>query len=555
MSRLTRPTKPASSTYRRAGQQADELDQRFQLAGGLRRQINKVFPNHWSFLLGELALYSFIVLLITGTYLAYFFDPSMSEVTYQGIYTNLRGVEMSRAYETTLDISFEVRGGMFARQIHHWAALVFLAALVAHMLRIFFTGAFRRPRETNWVIGILLFVTGMFEGFTGYSLPDDLLSGTGVRIASGITMSVPVIGTWLHWLLFGGEFAGDEIIPRFYLIHIFLLPGIIAALIAVHLALVWYQKHTQFPGVRATERNVIGVRIVPVFAIKAGGLFAVVTGVLAIMGGIFQINPIWNLGPYVPSMVSAASQPDWYILWTEGSSRVWPPWEIYLFGSFTVPAVFWPTAFLMGVIFAVAASYPMIERKLSGDDAHHNLLQRPRDVPVRTSLGAMALTFFMILLLMGANDIIAFKFDIALEATTWIGRIGLLIAPPLAYYFAYRICIGLQRSDRAVLEHGLETGVIRRMPHGQFIEVHQPLGPVDEHGHPEELTYQGAPVPKKMNEIGAAGRPRAGSLLRPDPPEESERLERAREEDEQRQRRESEEEDELPSGHPRDPEL
>ncbi len=554
MSRLTRPTKPASSTYRRAGQQADELDQRFQLAGGLRRQINKVFPNHWSFLLGELALYSFIVLLITGTYLAYFFDPSMSEVTYQGIYTNLRGVEMSRAYETTLDISFEIRGGMFARQIHHWAALVFLAALVAHMLRIFFTGAFRRPRETNWMLGILLFITGMFEGFTGYSLPDDLLSGTGVRIASGITMSVPVIGTWLHWLLFGGEFVGDEIIPRFYLIHIFLLPGVIAALIAVHLALVWYQKHTQFPGVRATERNVIGVRIVPVFAIKAGGLFAVVTGVLAIMGGIFQINPIWNLGPYVPSMVSAASQPDWYILWTEGSSRVWPPWEIYLFGSFTIPAVFWPTAFLMGVVFTLAALYPMIERKLSGDDAHHNLLQRPRDVPVRTSLGAMALTFFVLLLVMGANDIIAFKFDIALEATTWIGRIGLLIGPPLAYYFAYRICIGLQRSDRAVLEHGLETGVIRRMPHGQFIEVHQPLGPVDEHGHPEELTYQGAPVPKKMNKLGAAGHPRAGSLLRPDPPEESEQLERAREEEEQRQRGGSEE-DELPSGHPRDPEL
>lgn len=529
MSSITTPTKPESTAYRKAAEAADQLDQRYRMAPGLRRQMNKVFPTHWSFLLGEIALYTFILLLVTGTYLGFFFDPSMAEVEYQGVYTNLRGVEMSRAFESTLDISFEVRGGMFARQLHHWSALLFMAAIVAHMFRIFFTGAFRRPRETNWIIGVLLFILGMFEGFTGYSLPDDLLSGTGVRIASGITMSVPIVGTWLHWILFGGEFPGTELIPRFYLFHVFLLPGLILGLIAVHLALVWYQKHTQFPGVRRTENNVVGVRVMPVFALKSGGFFAVVTGVLAIMAGVFQINSVWNLGPYVAAQISAASQPDWYMIWTDGSSRLWPAWEIYL-GPFTIPAVFFPTALFMGLIFTVAAMYPMIERKLTGDDAHHNLLQRPRDVPVRTSLGMMAITFFMVLMVSGVNDIVAFKFDISLDAMTWMGRIGLLVLPPIAYYITYRVCLGLQQADHEVLEHGIETGIIKRMPHGEFIEIHQPLGPVDSHGHPEELPYQGAPVPKKMNKLGAAGQPVEGSLLKPDPPEETTALERAQSE-------------------------
>ncbi|TDD91546.1 ubiquinol-cytochrome c reductase cytochrome b subunit [Saccharopolyspora karakumensis] len=549
MSSITTPTKGESKLYGKVAHAADELDTRYRLAPGMRRQLNKVFPTHWSFLLGEIALYTFILLLITGTYLAFFFDPSMQEVEYQGLYTNLRGVEMSRAFESTLNISFEVRGGLFARQLHHWAALLFMASMVAHMLRIFFTGAFRRPRETNWMIGVTLFILGMFEGFTGYSLPDDLLSGTGVRIASGITMSVPVLGTWIHWILFGAEFPGTDLIPRFYLFHVFLLPGLILGLVAAHLALVWYQKHTQFPGVKRTESNVVGVRIMPVFAVKAGAFFAMVVGVCAIMAGVFQINPIWNLGPYIASQISAASQPDWYMIWTDGSSRLWPAWEVYL-GPFTIPAPFFPTALFMGMIFTVAIMYPAIERKLSGDNAHHNLLQRPRDNPVRTSLGAMALTFFMVLMISGTNDIIAFEFNISLNAMTWAGRIGLLVAPPIAYWITYRMCLGLQHSDREVLDHGVETGIIKRLPHGEFIEVHQPLGPVDDHGHPEALPYQGAPVPKKMNQLGAAGHPVEGSLLKPDPVEETAALEQARHDDAVR---EAEDRTQLTAGRPSQP--
>ena len=528
MSSITTPTSSSSGMRARAGNALDELDQRYHPAAGLRKQFNKVFPTHWTFLLGEVALYSFLVLLLSGTYLGLFFDPSMVEVVYDGPFENLRGVPMSRAFESALEISFEVRGGLFVRQVHHWAALLFMASMVAHMFRTFFTGAFRKPREANWVIGILLLFLGFMEGFTGYSLPDDLLSGTGLRIASGFVLSIPVIGTWTHWAMFGGEFPGTEIIPRLYIVHVLLIPGILLALIALHVGLVWYQKHTHFPGPGRTENNVIGVRILPSFAAKGGAFMAITVGVTAIMSGVFQINPIWNFGPYDPADISAGSQPDWYVLFTEGMLRIFPPWDIYI-GDYNIPPAFWASPAFLPVLYVLAAVYPAIERRFTKDNAMHNLLQRPRDVPVRTSLGAMAIAFYMVLVLSGTNDWIAYYFDISLNATTWAGRIGVLLVPPIVYWATYRLCIGLQRSDRAVLEHGVETGIIKRLPHGEFIEVHQPLAGVDAHGHPIELAYQGASVPKRMNQLGFSGSPVEGSLLKPDPPQETQELERARE--------------------------
>ena len=527
MSSITTPTSSGRGAAKVA-HALDELDQRYHPAAGLRKQFNKVFPTHWSFMLGEVALYSFIVLLLTGIYLGLWFDPSMTEVHYEGPFDNLRGLPMSTAYSSALHISFEVRGGLFARQVHHWSALLFMASMIAHMLRIYFTGAYRKPRETNWMIGLVLILVGTFEGFSGYSLPDDLLSGTGLRIASGIALSVPVIGTWASWLLFGAEFPGTEIIPRLYTLHILILPGLLLALIAVHLGLVWYQKHTQYPGPGRTEGNVVGVRILPAFAAKGGAFFAITVGVLGIMGGVFQINPIWNLGPYNAAQVSAGSQPDFYMAWVDGLGRLFPPWEIVLV-HWRIPAVFWPTALFMPVLFVLAGAYPAIERKMTGDNALHNLLQRPRDVPVRTALGAMAIMFYLVLVVSCANDWFAFYFDISLNATTWMGRVALLVLPPIAYWVTYRVCIGLQKADRAVLEHGLETGIVRRLPHGEFIEVHQPLAGVDAHGHPIPLEYQGAPVPKKMNQLGFGGKPVPGSLLTPDPQSQTVALEEARE--------------------------
>jgi ubiquinol-cytochrome c reductase cytochrome b subunit len=478
------------------------LDERLQLSTPLRRAFNKVFPDHWSFQLGEIALYSFIVLLLTGTFLALFFDPSMAQVKYNGTYTPLQGVEMTKAYETSLNLSFDVRGGLVLRQMHHWAALLFMASIIVHMFRVFFTGAFRKPRELNWIIGVSLFWLGFTEGFAGYSLPDDALSGTGLRIASAIMLSIPVIGSWVTTSLFGGEFPGTEILPRLYILHVLLVPALLVALITVHMALMVKQKHTQFPGPGRTNRNVVGGRMFPGFVIKTSGFFMIVFAVIAILGGLVQINPIWLFGPYGTQIVSAGSQPDWYVMFLDGSTRLMPPWDIHIpiGDGYTIPALFWPTVVLPGILTVLPALYPFIEARMHKDTAVHNLLQRPRDVPARTALGAMAIGFYCVLLLSGGNDVIADKLDISLNAMTWAGRIGVLVIPPVAYYVTYRICLGLQQHDREVLAHGVETGIIKRLPDGRFIEVHQPLS-TGAHGH--GLEYVGAPVPKKMNRLGA----------------------------------------------------
>jgi len=323
---------------------------------------------------------------------------------------------------------------------------------------------------------------------------------------SAFILSIPVIGTWMHWAVFGGDYPGEIIIPRFYSLHILLIPGIFLALIAVHVALVWFQKHTQFAAPRATENNVIGLRVLPSFAAKGGGFFAVVFGITTVMGGVFQINPVWNLGPYNTSQVSAGVQPDFYMGFLDGLVRVWPAWEIRnLFGHYMVPAVFFPSILAATLFMILVLVYPFIEKAFTKDNVVHNLLQRPRDVPVRTALGAAFLAFYILNLISGANDLFALKLDISLNVMTWIGRIGSIILPVVTYVVTYRLCLGLQHSDRAVLEHGVETGILKRLPNGQFIEVHQPLGPVDSHGHPVPLAYQGAPVPKRMNQLGSAG--------------------------------------------------
>jgi ubiquinol-cytochrome c reductase cytochrome b subunit len=507
---MTTSVKPSALTRRK--QQLKELpvatgrglDDRLQVAS-LRTLFNKVFPDHWSFLLGEIALWSFVLLILTGTFLTLFFDPSMEEVVYDGSYPALRGVEMSAAYASTLHISFDVRGGLLIRQMHHWAALLFVASIVVHMLRIFFTGAFRKPREVNWVIGVLLFWLAFLLGFTGYSLPDDALSGTGLRIAHAIILSIPVVGTWVASSLFDGPFPGTIIISRVYIVHVFILPLTVLALIVAHLFIMFKQKHTQWPGPGRTNRNVVGERFVPRYALKQGAFLMIVFAVVAGMAGLFQINPVWLFGPYKAAVVSVASQPDWYVMFLEGSTRLFPAWEIRfpLFGEhYTVPGLFWPAVLLPGILTFLMVGYPWLEARFRQDKEIHNLLQRPRDVPVRTGLGAMAIAFFLVLTLSGANDVIASTFDISLNATTWAGRIGLIIVPPLAYVLTHRICLGLQQHDREVLAHGVETGIIKRLPDGRFIEVHQPLGPTDAHGH-SQLEYTGWVVPKRMNRLGA----------------------------------------------------
>jgi len=451
------------------------LDDRLRAARPVRGFLRKVFPDHWSFLLGEIALYSFIILLLTGTFLTFFFQPSMTEVVYHGAYTPLRGVRMSEAYASTLNISFDVRGGLLMRQIHHWAALLFMAAIFIHLLRVFFTGAYRKPREFNWLIGIVLLTLGMLEGLFGYSLPDDLLSGTGLRITQGVLQSIPLVGTYGSFFLFGGQFPGHDIIPRLYIIHVLLIPGLLLALISAHLFFMFHQKHTQMPGKGRTNANVVGAPMYPYFMAKTGAFFFFIFAVLALLSTFAQINPIWLFGPYNPSGITAGSQPDFYMGALEGALRIMPAWEWNVFGHTFAFNVFIPALVPLGIIFTGAALWPFIERWAIGDYSEHHVNDRPRNAPTRTGIGMAAITFYGVLWLEGANDIIADQLQIPLYTLTWIARIAIFVGPVVAYWVTKRICLGLQRKDAHLLEHGVETGIIRQLPSGEYVELTKPV--------------------------------------------------------------------------------
>jgi ubiquinol-cytochrome c reductase cytochrome b subunit len=451
------------------------LDDRFRGAKGVRTFFRKIFPDHWTFLLGEIALYSFIILLLTGTFLTLWFKPSMTDIIYHGSYTKLDGVRMSEAYASTLNISFDVRGGLLMRQIHHWAADVFVAAIIAHWLRIFFTGAYRKPREVNWLIGIVMFTLAFTEGLFGYSLPDDLLSGTGLRILEGVLLSIPVIGTYLSFFLFGGQFPGDDIIPRLYIIHVLLIPGLLLALISAHLFIMFWQKHTQMPGHGHTNANVVGQPMYPYFMAKTGAWFFFIFGVLALLSTVAQINPIWLYGPYTPASISAGSQPDFYMGFLEGTLRVFPSWTWDVGGHTVAWNVLIPAVGILGVFLTAAALWPFIEQWATGDRSEHHVNDRPRNAPTRTAVGVAAIIFYAVFLLESAGDLIADHLDIPLYTVTWIARVMVFAGPVAGYFVTKRICLGLQRKDRELLAHGLETGIIRQLPTGEYIEVHRPV--------------------------------------------------------------------------------
>ncbi|MBQ0868737.1 cytochrome bc complex cytochrome b subunit [Streptomyces smyrnaeus] len=493
---------------------ADWADGRLGLYSLAKANMRKIFPDHWSFMLGEVALYSFIIIILTGVYLTLFFHPSMAEVEYHGSYTPMHGVRMSEAFASTLDISFDVRGGLLVRQIHHWAALIFLAAMFVHMMRVFFTGAFRKPREVNWVFGFLLFVLGMFTGFTGYSLPDDLLSGTGVRFMEGAILSVPIVGTYLSMFLFGGEFPGDDFVARFYSIHILLLPGIMLGLLVAHLILVFYHKHTQFAGPGRKNTNVVGMPLLPVYMAKAGGFFFLVFGVISAIAALFTINPIWVLGPYRPDQVSTNAQPDWYMGFSEGLIRVMPGWEINLWGHTLALGVAIPLVIVFPLVLVVIAMYPFIEAWVTGDKREHHIADRPRNAPTRTGFGAAWITWYFVLLVGGGNDLWATHFHLSINAITWFVRIAFFVLPVLVFWVTRRICLGLQRKDREKVLHGRETGTIKRLPHGEFVEIHEPLSQEHLHTLTAHDQYQPVEIGPLADENGVERKVSRGQKLR-----------------------------------------
>ena len=443
------------------------LEQRTGGSGFIRQALRYVFPDHWSFLLGEIALYSFVVLIGTGIFLALFFDASIAETTYHGSYVPLAGQTMSRAYASGLSLSFDVDGGLLMRQTHHWAALVFIASIVLHMLRIFFTGAFRKPRDINYLIGLTMLVFAILEGYAGYSLLDDLLSGMGLAIGYGAALSIPVVGGDVSSLIWDGQFPGSSaFLSRLFISHVLILPIIIAALIAAHLFFVARPHHTQFRGRGRKESNVVGTPLWPAYALRGLGLMLATVSVLLLLGGLVQINPIWLWGPYETFQATNGAQPDWYLGWLIGALRLMPSLEVTI-GSYTlVPNPFFGGILFPGALFTFLYAYPWLERRFTGDYAQHNLLDRPRDAPRRTAIGVAVFTLVATVFFAGAADRAFVQVGINYEVQVWIYRALFLLLPPLTYWLTVRICRRLLDRDTHPARPSPE--VVRRNLRGGF---------------------------------------------------------------------------------------
>ncbi|MDX1657795.1 MAG: cytochrome bc complex cytochrome b subunit [Nitriliruptorales bacterium] len=419
-------------------------DDRLRLAESSKKYLRKAFPAHWSFLIGEVALFSLVILILTGVFLTLFYVPSSRQVVYDGPYAPLAGQTISVAYDSVLELSFEVRAGLLMRQIHHWAALIFVAAIVVHMLRVFFTGAFRKPRELNWVIGVALLLLAFGAGFTGYSLPDDLLSGTGLRIGYSALLSIPFVGPLIGFIGIGGEFPGEDVLGRLHILHVMVLPAGLIGLVTAHMVILIRQRHTQKPSRKATNTNVVGEPLFPNQTMTSASLFAFTAAITALLGGLFEINPVWIYGPYEPFQVFAPAQPDWYMGWLEGLLRLWPAWEFTIFGV-TIASAFIPGVVIPGLLFAIVFAWPWIEvRFITHDVGEHHLLQRPRDVPMRTAAGVAGITFLLVIFVAGSNDVIAADVATGLQTITNILRAAAILLPPLTGWIAYRIASGLE---------------------------------------------------------------------------------------------------------------
>ena len=441
------------------------------VVAGLRR---RTVPNHWTNLFGVVTLACIIVLIVTGVLLMFWYTPSSDLTTYTGGYLPLQGAEVSKAFASTMYITFEVPGGLLIRQAHHWAGLLLPASIIMQILTTFFTGAFRRPRRAMWVLLFLIFIVALAGGWSGYALPDDMLSGTGLRITEGIARGIPLVGTWLSFLLFGGEFPG-QIIENLYPLHVAIVPALLILLVAVRAFAAWRHRPPQFPGLGRSEKNIVGVPVLPTAAARAGGLMFIVIGLIMVISAVVTVNPIWLYGPASPGDAGAGSQPDWYTGFLDGALRLVPAgWEfVWLDRTWTL-ALLVPLG-VVTVFLLLVLVYPFVEEWISGDHRDHHLLDRPRNTPTRTGIGVAAIVFYGTLWIAASADLISTHFSVTFEGVITVLQATLVLGPAIAFFITKRVCLALQRKDGEVLVHGFETGRIVRLPGGEYIEVHQPV--------------------------------------------------------------------------------
>ncbi len=451
------------------------VDERLGASPLVRKALRYLFPDHWSFLLGEIVLYSFVVLIITGIYLALFFDDSTSNTVYHGAFAPLAGQTVSEAYASTVSISYDVPAGLLIRQTHHWAALVFIAAIVVHLMRVFFTGAFRKPRDVNWMIGLTLLVFAILEGFAGYSLPDDLLSGIGLAIGYGVALAIPVVGANFAFLIWGGQFPGAASFePRLFIAHVLLLPILLATLIGAHLAIIMRQKHSQFPGPGHREDNVVGTPMWPGYALRATGLLFAVAGVLFLLGGLVQINPVWQYGPFEPWVGTNGAQPDWYLGWLIGALRLMPPFDLHAFGYTLLPNPFFGGILFPGVVFTVLYAWPAFERRVTGDRARHDLLERPRENPWRTATGAAFFSWVATIFTAGSADRILVSVGIPYVSQIQFFRVAAFAVPVVVYFAVRSVCRRLRDTELHPLREWSGSTITRNDAGGYDVKSRSP---------------------------------------------------------------------------------
>ena len=416
----------------------------------MRRLVRADPDDRWAAVFGRIAVYSFLVALVTGILLLPFFRPSMTPVVYHGSYRKLDGLTMSRAYQSTLNISFDVRGGLLIRQVHHWSSDLFVAAVCLRLVRVFFRGRFR-PRK-NWLIWVGLLPAGMLAGWSGAILPDDMLSGGSLSLLSGVTLSLPVVGTHLVLLIFGGSFPGHAIIPRAYWVHVVVLPAVLGALLLL-------SYRPRLARVR---------RVDPLLPFTGA--------VLVALGAAAQINPVWLFGPYQPGSISAGSVPDWYMGFLDGALRIMPAWELSLGGHPLSLDVLIPAVIVPGLFFTVVAAYPLLDGWIAGGRPPRGLLPpKPADPANRIAVGLAGITLYGLLWAAAANDEIAYHLHVSLYTVTWVFRVLVLTGPVLAFALTRMICHVAAARRRHEAEHGIETGRIVMTPEGGFTEITEPV--------------------------------------------------------------------------------